>query len=404
MADIYIDKRGVPRKYRNGRIYTQAASTSSSTASNSAPAAAELLPTDNILEWDETSKSYKPYADRKATDPGYPYAYTGTTDPGRNNRLNFDADLWVTYIRSIVAGGMSGLSGAGIYGTVNSGYYPGFGLRAVKLSATTGYVAFYAKDQSGYSRFIPLYLGSYDNTGNHVKIDSYLDTVDFQLSNILFPKISAKATPLDADSLLLIDSADSSRTKKLTWVNVKIALQAYFDPIYGLFGSDVYNEINIGGLQTHLAGTNDPTIYSAGGLLIRVFSGSVLNEVFFEIVLPANYKNGTNVTPFIRWMPMTSPATTQNFLWKMDYEWINEGSTLTGTPTTLQTAHLTGTSGFKHFKGGLTAIAGTGKTRGSVLMCRLFRDPTDASDAYTGGVGLISVGIKYLIDSVGSSS
>lgn len=363
-----------------------------------------LTPTDQILEWDETSSSYKPYADRKTTDPGYPYAYIGTTEPARNNRLNFDADLYATYVRSTAAGAESGLSGAMIFGKVKSGYYPSFAMRAVKLTSSTGYVSFYGKNESGDSRFLVVYIGSYDNTGNHLKIDNYLDTVTFQLSHILFPKISAKTTPVDADSLLLIDSADSSRTKKLAWVNLKIALQAYFDPIYGLFGSDVYKEINIGGLHTFRAGTNDPTIYSAGGLLIPIFSNSVTNEVFFTIVLPGNYKNGTNIIPVVHWMPMTSPTYSYSVVWQLEYEWVNVDAELTGTPTLMQTFHMTGTTGFKHLNHVMLAVTGTGKTKGSALICRFFRDPSHATDQYDGAAGLISVGIKYQIDSVGSSS
>lgn len=42
----------------------------------------------------------------------------------------------------------------------------------------------------------------------------------------------AKTTPVDADVLLLQDSADSSIWKKLTWANTKATLKAYFDGIY----------------------------------------------------------------------------------------------------------------------------------------------------------------------------
>jgi hypothetical protein len=42
----------------------------------------------------------------------------------------------------------------------------------------------------------------------------------------------SKATPVDADALLLQDSADSSIWKKLTWANVKAALKTYFDALY----------------------------------------------------------------------------------------------------------------------------------------------------------------------------
>lgn len=42
----------------------------------------------------------------------------------------------------------------------------------------------------------------------------------------------SKTTPVDADSLFLQDSADSSIWKKLTWANVKATLKTYFDALY----------------------------------------------------------------------------------------------------------------------------------------------------------------------------
>jgi len=42
----------------------------------------------------------------------------------------------------------------------------------------------------------------------------------------------SKTTPIDADSLLLQDSADSSIWKKLSWSNTKATLKTYFDTIY----------------------------------------------------------------------------------------------------------------------------------------------------------------------------
>jgi len=43
---------------------------------------------------------------------------------------------------------------------------------------------------------------------------------------------TAKATPVDADQLPLVDSAAADVLKKLTWVNVKATLKTYFDTLY----------------------------------------------------------------------------------------------------------------------------------------------------------------------------
>lgn len=44
---------------------------------------------------------------------------------------------------------------------------------------------------------------------------------------------TAKTTPVDADTVPLIDSAASSVLKKLSWANIKATLKSYFDTIYG---------------------------------------------------------------------------------------------------------------------------------------------------------------------------
>ena len=48
---------------------------------------------------------------------------------------------------------------------------------------------------------------------------------------------SGKTTPVDADTVALIDSAASNVLKKLTWANLKATLKTYFDTLYQAAGS-----------------------------------------------------------------------------------------------------------------------------------------------------------------------
>ena len=52
-----------------------------------------------------------------------------------------------------------------------------------------------------------------------------------QLSTLI-ATASAKSTPVDADTLLLIDSADSGLIKELSWSDLKSNLKDYFDTLY----------------------------------------------------------------------------------------------------------------------------------------------------------------------------
>lgn len=44
--------------------------------------------------------------------------------------------------------------------------------------------------------------------------------------------ISTKNIPIDADAIIITDSADSGKTKRILWSRVKASLKAYFDTIY----------------------------------------------------------------------------------------------------------------------------------------------------------------------------
>ena len=56
---------------------------------------------------------------------------------------------------------------------------------------------------------------------------------------------AAKATPVDADTVPLIDSADGSSLKEVLWSQIKATLKSYFDTLYDVAG----------GLSTHISDT-----------------------------------------------------------------------------------------------------------------------------------------------------
>ena len=69
---------------------------------------------------------------------------------------------------------------------------------------------------------------------------------------------TAKTTPVDADTMPLIDSAASNVLKKLSWANVKATLKTYFDTLYQAAGTYL-TSANITQVITNGVTTNAPS-------------------------------------------------------------------------------------------------------------------------------------------------
>ena len=63
---------------------------------------------------------------------------------------------------------------------------------------------------------------------------------------------TSKATPVDADSMPLVDSAASNVLKKVTWANIKATLKTYFDTLYPLRANNLSDLANAGTARTNL--------------------------------------------------------------------------------------------------------------------------------------------------------
>lgn len=111
----------------------------------------------------------------------------------------------------------------------------------------------------------------------------------------------AKTTPVDADTMALIDSASSNVLKKVTWANIKAVLKTYFDSIYSTF-SGSYNDL-----------TDTPTIpdsltdfgISATASELNILDGAILSTtelnyvdgVTSSIQTQLNSKYGSGANP-----------------------------------------------------------------------------------------------------------
>lgn len=83
---------------------------------------------------------------------------------------------------------------------------------------------------------------------------------------VMINTATAKTTPVDADILIIGDSAASNASKKVTWVNVKATLKTYFDTLYRPIGTLLFSDMPAGSViqvQNFTTG-----VYATGTALI----------------------------------------------------------------------------------------------------------------------------------------
>lgn len=127
--------------------------------------------------------------------------------------------------------------------------------------------------------------------------------------------LTSKTTPVDADYLPVMDSADSNATKKLSWANLKATLKTYFDTLYPA------KHTLIGVTQTTVQGTATETIVET-------------------ITIPSDWfatSDGLNISSFA-----TKSAQTASDTWIVKI-YLNSAANLTGAAEILRTSTLANT-------------------------------------------------------------
>jgi hypothetical protein len=149
----------------------------------------------------------------------------------------------------------------------------------------------------------------------------------------------------------------------------------------------------------------DPIVYGPGGAVrIRGFDGAAtLESMDFTVQIPHGYKEGSNISPHVHWCPSTNNG--GNVIWHLDYYWVERNGTIPALTQVDTGALAAGGVAWKHLRNDFPVINGSpGGVPfhvSSMLMCRIWRDPTGA-DTYPDDAGLLEVDFHYEIDSVGS--
>lgn len=80
--------------------------------------------------------------------------------------------------------------------------------------------------------------------------------------------LTSKTTPVDADQVVLMDSADSNKSKKLSWSNIKATLKTYFDTLYA--GNSTI--LKTAQSQTAVTGSTSNTIAYSAAISANTFT------------------------------------------------------------------------------------------------------------------------------------
>lgn len=104
-------------------------------------------------------------------------------------------------------------------------------------------------------------------------IEALADVTDAGNIAVAIDGATAKTTPVDADTMPLIDSAASNALKKVTWANIKATLKTYFDTLYVALTGDQ----TIAGVKTFSSRVATAIVRatSAAGLRLEEDSGAL---------------------------------------------------------------------------------------------------------------------------------
>lgn len=159
-------------------------------------------------------------------------------------------------------------------------------------------------------------------------------------------------------------------------------------------------------------GVKAPTFTSwAGGLYLYDFDDAVVaseKEVFFTVQMPHGWKEGSAVEPHVHWLNKTAGTAGQVIRWGLEYSKAKIGATFSTTTTTVYGTTIAGggdiTVANEHMLTDFASIDMTGDTISTVLICRLFRNSSDAADTYAGTAGLLYIDWHVEINSMGSKT
>lgn len=150
---------------------------------------------------------------------------------------------------------------------------------------------------------------------------------------------------------------------------------------------------------------------SGSAAYINWFKAAGIDEMYFLVQLPHDWKEGTSIYPHIHWSPSVNGSSGPTVpRWGLQYTWANIGeafppyTTIYGTTTYPSETLVKDRMYLTPLFAGTTneGISGTNKTISSMLVCRIFRDGDSGEDTFTGLAGALEIDFHYERNTLGS--
>lgn len=170
----------------------------------------------------------------------------------------------------------------------------------------------------------------------------------------------------------------------------------------GTYDSSVFDAGFISPSQMHLDSSAAPSWVAFTGNAHTIgFGASAAQSVDFSWRVPRGYKDGTDLTPKVRWAPADSAA--GDVYWQIYYTWKNVGDVHSGTSTLTKTATSSGTT-LKEQSDEFSDIAGSSMSNSSVITVNLVRQAANVADTYTSSALIVGFEFVYEEDKAGSDT
>lgn len=232
--------------------------------------------------------------------------------------------------------------------------------------------------------------------------------VDFNNKGILIPRVSLvavnSASPITSPeiSLMVYNTATSgispnNVTPGFYYWNGSIWLKLNATNTSSYTEEDLRVTIDKGSNSAQLGSLN-----GIPGPEIWFFrNGQGVEAMSFTVQMPHDWIEGTVIYPHVHWVPKTTG--TGNVQWNLDYSWVDLNETTPETFPSITTTSAVTVGPFtqnNHLLSPLTTlnvgIDGVGKSKSSVLICRIWRDSGLTNDTYNADAGGLSIDFHYL--------